>query len=152
MQEIHWLGSVTDDLVYLPSRVLPMMLLRPPNIPSSKFKSKLGSTPILSVLTLCNKKREKWQRASMTRISSKTLEVMHYRTTYQRWAKVVVMICTSTKMKLHWLARYFRYEKLKEGMKEKAILSRGKIIFQPYPGNAAEESRPSQLRNVRQIP
>jgi len=62
------------------------------------------------------------------------------------------MICTSTKMKLHWLARYFRYEKLKEGMKEKAILSRGKIIFQPYPGNAAEESRPSQLRNVRQIP
>ncbi len=62
------------------------------------------------------------------------------------------MICTSTKMKLHWLARHFRYEKLKEGMKEKAILSRGKIIFQPYPGNAAEELRPSQLRNVRQIP
>jgi hypothetical protein len=55
-------------------------------------------------------------------------------------------------MKLHWLARHFRYEKLKEGMKEKAILSRGKIIFQPYPGNAAEELRPSQLRNVRQIP
>jgi hypothetical protein len=84
MQEIHWLGSVTDDLVYLPSGVLPMMLLRPPNIPSSKFKSKLGSTLFLSVLRLCNKKRDKWQRASMTRISSKTLEVTHYRTTYQR--------------------------------------------------------------------
>ncbi len=84
MQEIHWLGSVTDDLVYLPSGVLPMMLLRPPNIPSSKFKSKLGSTLCLSVLRLCTKKRDKLQRASMTRISSKTLEVTHYRTTYQR--------------------------------------------------------------------
>jgi hypothetical protein len=41
------------------------------------------------------------------------------------------MICTSTKMKLHWLARHFRYEKLKEGMKEKAILSRGKLSFNP---------------------
>jgi len=61
MQEIHWLGSVTDDLVYLPSGVLPMMLLRPPNIPSSKFKSKLGSTLILPPVcpeTLQQKERQ----------------------------------------------------------------------------------------------
>jgi len=148
MQEIHWLGSVTDDLVYLPSRVLPMMLLRPPNIPSSKFKSKLGSTPILSVLTLCNKKRERsgrepqWQESQAKPWKLCTTEqhtrcepkLLSWSVHLQKWNCI------------GWQGTSDMRNLRKEWRKKPYFLGEN------YPGNAAEESRLSLLINVRQIP